>query len=1029
MAPICSYLLQVYETPGPLLCSYAHMWPCRLPRLRGFQIATPILILLACSGLRGQQRETGGGNCGVEAADRRPCFGPGRGVRRAPDLTLTKSHSGNFAQGQTGAAYNITVRNRGNAVTTGTVTVIDTLPAGLTATAIAGVGWACMLSTLTCTRVDALVTAATYPAILVTVNVASNAPMTVTNTATVSGGGETNTSNDTVSDVTTISATATVGPPVTDNFNSPTLNTSLWTFVNPVGDGSYSMTGTQLRLNVPAGNNHDPVFGGADNAVRVVQPIANGDFVVTMKFDSIPTQEYQFEGIVVDQDAANHLRFQFGSDGNVLGVTASEIVSQNETSVASNVLTLPNGVTSLWLQVQRSGNNWTESWSPDGATFNTAGTFTQVLTANDIGLFAGNYNDTAGAAPAFSVLVDSFVSGAASGGGPPGAPDLTIAKSHTGNFSAGQTGAAYTITVTNSGTVATSGTVGLTDTLPAGLTATAMAGTGWTCTSTSLTCLRGDSLAAAASYPAVTLIVNLASNVPATLTNTVTVFGGNETNTSNDTATDIAVVSGVVSSGLAIGQVNVLPQTTSAAVTWTTNAPASSRVDYGTTAAYGGYVSDPTLVTSHSLNISNLTCGTTYDFQITSGNPSGNATTLNATFATSACGTTGGPASDNFDATTLNSSLWTFINPAGDGSFALNGSSLTLLVPQGAQHDAGPSGDGTVRVMQSVSNADFQVEVRFQSSVMYAYQRQGVIVEQDSSHYLRFDVTNDGTTSRLTATSFIAGANGALVDMPISGSGPPFWLRISRAGNSWTESYSLDGTNYTAATAFSFVLTVDSIGPFVGNSGTALPAMAAEVDYFFNTASKPSNLDGPLTFVRAVIDPNPPPTTLEKVLADIDGDGRLDAVMGFGNSPGSTLNAGIAWYQYPHSGNPMDVWQKYTILATGDMYEDAKALDVNGDGAVDIIASFSDGTISWFENPRGRGGNPASDPWVQHSIGTGSGENNMAIADIDGDGKLDLVTNGFVFFQNTANSWTAVPLPRSSNGVASAGYRLRARSR
>jgi len=40
--------------------------------------------------------------------------------------------------------------------------------------------------------------------ITVTANVASNAPASVTNTATVSGGGETNTANDTANDVTTI---------------------------------------------------------------------------------------------------------------------------------------------------------------------------------------------------------------------------------------------------------------------------------------------------------------------------------------------------------------------------------------------------------------------------------------------------------------------------------------------------------------------------------------------------------------------------------------------------------------------------------------------------------------------------------------------------------------------------------------------------------------------------------------------------------------------------------------------------------
>ena len=46
-------------------------------------------------------------------------------------------------------------------------------------------------------------------------------------------------------------------------------------------------------------------------------------------------------------------------------------------------------------------------------------------------------------------------------------PDLTIAKMQTGNFTQGQTGATYTITVTNtSARGATSGTVTVTDTLP-----------------------------------------------------------------------------------------------------------------------------------------------------------------------------------------------------------------------------------------------------------------------------------------------------------------------------------------------------------------------------------------------------------------------------------------------------------------------------------------------------------------------------------------------------------------------------------
>lgn len=117
-------------------------------------------------------------------------------------------------------------------------------------------------------------------------------------------------------------------------------------------------------------------------------------------------------------------------------------------------------------------------------------------------------------------------------------PDLAVALTHTGNFTRGDTGKTYNITVTNSGSTATSGTVTATDVLPSGLTATAMSGNGWTCTLSSLTCTRSDALAGSASYPAITLTVNVASNAPALLTNTVSVSGGGESVTSNNSASD-----------------------------------------------------------------------------------------------------------------------------------------------------------------------------------------------------------------------------------------------------------------------------------------------------------------------------------------------------------------------------------------------------------------------------------------------------------------------------------------------------------
>ncbi|HVM96649.1 MAG TPA: hypothetical protein VMT89_09685, partial [Candidatus Acidoferrales bacterium] len=71
-------------------------------------------------------------------------------------------------------------------------------------------GWSCSLATLSCSRTDVLASGASYPAIMVGVSVASNAPASVVNTATVSGGGDNTPANNTASDPTSITAGAVV---------------------------------------------------------------------------------------------------------------------------------------------------------------------------------------------------------------------------------------------------------------------------------------------------------------------------------------------------------------------------------------------------------------------------------------------------------------------------------------------------------------------------------------------------------------------------------------------------------------------------------------------------------------------------------------------------------------------------------------------------------------------------------------------------------------------------------------------------
>jgi FG-GAP-like repeat len=350
----------------------------------------------------------------------------------------------------------------------------------------------------------------------------------------------------------------------------------------------------------------------------------------------------------------------------------------------------------------------------------------------------------------------------------------------------------------------------------------------------------------------------------------------------------------------------------------------------------------------------------------------------------------------------------------------------------GTVHNPGTGGDNTLRIMQPLANSQtFSVDVRFQSAPEIGNQDEGILVEQDSGDFLRFDVLYNGTTGpELFAQGVTGTTSKTFISTQITLPKAPLVLRLARNGNTWTGSWSGDGTTFTAAPSFTFDLNVASIGPYAGNYASSSfnsPAFTAIVDYFFATSNPIANQDGPLPYGWVTVDANPAGTVVEKTLADIQGTGHLEPVTGeeFETNDGNGVESGVYWYEYPASGNLNDPWIKHTIISSGDAYEDMMAYDVNGDGAVDIICSFDptfkgNYELVWFENPRGQGGNPITDTWTMHIIGPpeGADENNLSMGDIDGDGKIDIISPEFIYFQNSADSWTAVQYSTSFRGDA-----------
>jgi uncharacterized repeat protein (TIGR01451 family) len=588
-------------------------------------------------------------------------------VAAATDLLVTLTHVGSFTQGANGKTYTIIARNAGGLPTAGTVTVSDTLPAGLTATAISGTGWACTLGTLTCTRSDVLAGSTSYPAITLTVNVAGNAPADLVNTATISGGSDTNASNNTATDPTVVWSTQTCGSfgaPVYYGVGSSPQTVAIGNFngdskADLVVTNHYSGTvsvlpgignGTfQSAIDSSAGSSPQALAigdldgdGKADvvitsfysDSIRVLFGTGNGSFAPPVSYSveqpyELAIGDFNNDGhkdVVATNVYSSSISILLGNGNGTLqpavtqsvpvypyGVAVSDFNGNGVADLA--VVTEYNGVSILlgngdgtfqtpvqYGQLYSSYSVTTGDFNQDGKIDLAATTYYDgiaIMLGNGDGTFQtvvkyqASYGagfvateDINGDGKTDLVLVNSgwssvstlfgngdgsfqpansYYSGDGSGTAAigdfngdgkadlalngaynnnvaimlGGCPDLTITKSHTGDFSAGQTGAEYTLRVSNVGAGTTAGPATVTDVLPAGLTATSIyGGWQWNCDQTTLTCTSIEGLPAGESFYDITVRVRVAGNAPANVVNTATVSGGGDNNAANNSASD-----------------------------------------------------------------------------------------------------------------------------------------------------------------------------------------------------------------------------------------------------------------------------------------------------------------------------------------------------------------------------------------------------------------------------------------------------------------------------------------------------------
>lgn len=138
---------------------------------------------------------------------------------------------------------------------------------------------------------------------------------------------------------------------------------------------------------------------------------------------------------------------------------------------------------------------------------------------------------------------------------------------------------------------------------------------------------------------------------------------------------------------------------------------------------------------------------------------------------------------------------------------------------------------------------------------------------------------------------------------------------------------------------------------------------------------------------------------------DIDGDGDLDIVMG-----GDATSNKVWWWENPYPNYAVDTpWVRREIKSSGgNQHHDQIFGDFDGDGTAELVF-WNTGSKSLFlaeipANPR------ETQPWSYSAIyqwRSGGAHEGLARADIDGDGKLDIVGGGRWFKHVDGDNYVA----------------------
>ncbi len=206
-----------------------------------------------------------------------------------------------------------------------------------------------------------------------------------------------------------------------------------------------------------------------------------------------------------------------------------------------------------------------------------------------------------------------------------------------------------------------------------------------------------------------------------------------------------------------------------------------------------------------------------------------------------------------------------------------------------------------------------------------------------------------------------------------------YWLEAEdKQGNSWKAKKigTLPKTGHVNGQGY-------MLGQIIAGGKPEIILACGDGIYYFQIPKNPENGNWPKTRIAS--------ETMDEGIGtgDIDGDGDIDIATG--KKEGETFM--VTWHENP--GNGSADWQSHLVSQTSFAPDRIVIAEVNGDSRLDIVVSEErypgpdpDASLYWFEQPR----YPKSQTWKKHIVVTEYSLNNLDVADMDRDGDLDIIT-------------------------------------